>query len=57
VRIQDGGIHHRGQNHSRLHFGLGKNAKVETITVRWPTGTVQELKAVAADGVLRIREP
>jgi hypothetical protein len=57
VRIQDGGIHNRGQNHSRLHFGLGKSAAAATITVRWPSGTVQELKAVAADRVLRIREP
>ena len=24
TRVQDGGIHHRGQNFSRLHFGLAK---------------------------------
>lgn len=57
ARIQDGGIHHRGQNHSRLHFGLGRNAQAERITVRWPSGQVQELKGVQADRVLRIEEP
>ena len=24
VRMQDGGMHYRGQNHQRIHFGLGK---------------------------------
>jgi hypothetical protein len=57
VRIQDGGIHHRGQNHSRLHFGLATNSRVDRVTVRWPNGTIQELKDIPADRLLRIREP
>ena len=57
VRIQDGGVHHRGQNHARLHFGLAKNSKVDRITIRWPSGTLQELDNVAVDRVVRIREP
>ena len=56
TRIQDGGIHHRGQNHSRLHFGLAKNARVEKISIQWPSGTVQELSGVAADQIMRIKE-
>ena len=57
VRIQDGGIHHRGQNHSRLHFGLGKNERVEKIRVQWPNGTVQKLPGVEANQLLHIKEP
>jgi len=57
TRIQDGGIHHRGQNHSRLHFGLAKNARVEKISVQWPSGAVQELTDVGGNQVLRIKEP
>ncbi|BAN36780.1 hypothetical protein SCD_n02981 [Sulfuricella denitrificans skB26] len=57
VRIQDGGIHHRGQNHSRLHFGLGKNTQVEKVSIQWPSGTVQELSGVGADQRMRIKEP
>jgi hypothetical protein len=57
LRIQDGGVHHRGQNHSRLHFGLGLNEQVETIRVQWPSGTVQELSGVEANQLLRITEP
>jgi len=57
VRIQDGGIHHRGQNHMRLHFGLAKHGHADKITIRWPSGTVQELSNVKANQVLRIKEP
>jgi hypothetical protein len=57
TRMQDGGVHHRGQNHARLHFGLAKQAQAEKISVRWPSGAVQELQAVKADQVLRVREP
>lgn len=57
MRVQDGGVHERGQNHSRLHFGLAKHAQVAKITVQWPSGVVQEVRAVKANQVLRIKEP
>ena len=57
MRLQDGGVHHRGQNHARLHFGLGTHARAETITVHWPSGAVQELQGVTTNQVLRVREP
>jgi hypothetical protein len=56
MRVQDGGVHERGQNHSRLHFGLAKNAQIEKITVQWPSGVVQELQGIKANQVLRVRE-
>jgi len=56
VRIQDGGVHHRGQNHARLHFGLAKQPRADKVTIRWPSGTTQELRDVAAGQVIRIRE-
>jgi hypothetical protein len=57
VRIQDGGMHHRGQNHSRLHFGLGRNAEAERVIIRWPSGATQELKSLPANRILPIKEP
>ncbi|HET9642782.1 MAG TPA: CRTAC1 family protein [Burkholderiaceae bacterium] len=57
TRLQDAGIHDRAQNHMRLHFGLGSAAQAESIVVQWPSGTVQELRNVAGDRVLRIEEP
>ena len=41
----------------RVHFGIGSEAEVETIRVEWPSGTVQELRAVKADQVLELEEP
>lgn len=57
VRVQDGGVHQRGQNHQRLHFGLAKHTQIEKIRIVWPSGVVQELQGVKADQVLRIKEP
>ena len=56
MRVQDGGVHERSQNHNRLHFGLAKHAKAEKITVQWPSGVVQELLGIKANQVLRVRE-
>ncbi|MGH9802703.1 MAG: CRTAC1 family protein, partial [Blastocatellia bacterium] len=42
---------------SRLvHFGLGKERQVKLIEIRWPSGSVQSLKKVAADRLLNITE-
>jgi hypothetical protein len=40
-----------------VHFGLGPHATAESIEIRWPSGVVQELKNVAGDRVVRVREP
>lgn len=57
TRLQDGGIHERGQNHKRLHFGLGKNVRADRITVYWPGGKEQVLHKIPANQVLRLKEP
>lgn len=45
------------QDDARVHFGLGSAAKAHTVTVTWPSGTVQTLHDVAADRVVTIQEP
>ena len=40
-----------------VHFGLGEAAVAEEIEVRWPSGTVQTLKNIPADQLLRVKEP
>jgi hypothetical protein len=42
---------------SRAHFGLGADAEVKTIEIRWPSGITQSLRNVRGDQVLRIEEP
>jgi enediyne biosynthesis protein E4 len=41
----------------RVHFGLGKEAAVTSIEIRWPSGITQTLKDVRADQILQIDEP
>ncbi len=43
-------------NDPRLHFGLGE-AESATLEIRWPLGTKQVLRDVAADQILTIEEP
>ena len=40
-----------------VHFGLGEARVADEIEIRWPSGTVQTLKNVAADQVLQVKEP
>lgn len=53
--VRSGGSYY-SQNDLRIHFGLGKAAKVKTIEVRWPSGAVDTLTDVAVDQVVLIRE-
>jgi hypothetical protein len=39
------------------HFGLGSAASAALVEIRWPSGIVQELRNVAADRVIRVKEP
>ena len=40
----------------RLHFGLGRSEKADSIEVRWPSGQVDVLRDVAARRVVTIEE-
>ena len=40
----------------RLHFGLGKATRVDSIVIRWPSGKVDQVKNEAADQELAIQE-
>jgi len=43
-------------NDPRLHYGLGKNSKVDLIEIHWPDGKVEAIKDVAADKFITIEE-
>ena len=40
-----------------VHFGLGANASVGLVEIRWPSGIVQQMKDVAGDRVVTVQEP
>lgn len=40
----------------RLHFGLGENAKVENVTIHWPSGGVEKFSNLPVNRFLSITE-
>ncbi|MGH9840612.1 MAG: FG-GAP-like repeat-containing protein [Blastocatellia bacterium] len=40
----------------RAHFGLGREAKVKEVEIRWPSGAARKLKEVAVDRLLTVTE-
>ena len=40
----------------RIHFGLGSTAKVDQVTIQWPSGTKQELAVPGIDRILTVEE-
>jgi enediyne biosynthesis protein E4 len=52
-----GGTGFAAQNDRRLHFGLGKNPKIERAVIRWPSGKVQMIDQPAPNQLHKIKEP
>ncbi|NKB68204.1 MAG: hypothetical protein GKR89_14175 [Candidatus Latescibacteria bacterium] len=50
------GYGYMGSNDARLTLGLGHRARVDTLQIRWPSGTLQTLVNLAANQSLTIRE-
>ena len=44
------------QNDLRVHFGLGKAEKIESLEIRWPSGQVDMLEDVKPNEVIYVKE-
>jgi hypothetical protein len=44
------------QSDMRLHFGLEKRTKVDSIEVRWPSGAVDKITGAGANRIIVIKE-
>ncbi|MGC2726717.1 MAG: CRTAC1 family protein [Candidatus Acidiferrales bacterium] len=51
-----GGASYLSQNDLRLHFGLGKEQKLDSVEVQWPSGVTEKLQNLAADNTYTIIE-
>ncbi len=40
----------------RVHFGIGRETKIESVEIRWPSGIKQTLNNVGIDQVLTVKE-
>lgn len=54
-QVVDGGMGFSSQNDRRLHFGLGKERRVQ-VTIRWPSGEEQTLRSPTIDQLHVIQE-
>ncbi|MGI9035810.1 MAG: CRTAC1 family protein [Pyrinomonadaceae bacterium] len=53
--VRSGGSY-LSQNDLRIHFGLGKSTKIDSVEIRWTSGKVETLKDVPADKFYSILE-
>jgi hypothetical protein len=44
------------QNDLRIHFGLGKAAKVDLLEIRWPSGQIDTLKDIKPNQLIFVKE-
>jgi hypothetical protein len=51
-----GGASYLSQHDLRLHFGLGSDAKMSEVAIRWPNGQGETLRDVAGDFIYTIFE-
>ena len=51
-----GGGSYNSTNDWRLHFGLGSDAKMNSVQVTWPSGTKQEFKDLPTDTIYELKE-
>jgi enediyne biosynthesis protein E4 len=40
----------------RIHFGLGKRSKIESLEITWPSGQVDRLTNVLIDRIIAVKE-
>jgi hypothetical protein len=57
VQEVSGGSGFCSQNQRRLHFGLGKDPKIEKAVIRWPSGRVQTLESPEPGKIHKLKEP
>jgi hypothetical protein len=57
IRFADGGFHRYVQDDDAIHFGMGPNKVVDSITVRWPSGARSVLTDVLCNQYITITEP
>ncbi|HEX8708162.1 MAG TPA: CRTAC1 family protein, partial [Pyrinomonadaceae bacterium] len=56
VQEVSGGSGFCAQNQRRLHFGLGKNARLERVVIRWPSGKIETLNAPEPGKINKVKE-
>jgi enediyne biosynthesis protein E4 len=56
VKQAEGGTSYMSASDPRIHFGLGKRAKIDSLVITWPSGQVDKLANVPVDSILAVKE-
>jgi enediyne biosynthesis protein E4 len=51
-----GGGSYMSASDPRIHFGLEKRAKVESLEITWPSGRIEKLSSIAVDQIITVKE-
>jgi len=50
-------VGYASSSYGPVHFGLGPDARAESIEIVWPSRIVQVLRDVEGDRILKVKEP
>ena len=56
VEQAKGGTSYMSASDPRIHFGLGKRTRIESLVITWPSGQVDKLTDVPIDKIVAIKE-
>ena len=56
VEQAKGGMSYMSASDPRIHFGLGKRTKIDSLEISWPSGQVDRLPDVPVDRIIAVKE-
>jgi len=56
VQQSEGGTSYMSASDPRIHFGLGKRTKIESLVITWPSGQVDKLANAPVDQIIAVKE-
>jgi hypothetical protein len=58
VRVDQskGGTSYMSASDPRIHFGLGRRSKIDSLAITWPSGQVDHLVNVPVDSIIAVKE-
>ncbi len=56
VEQSKGGTSYMSASDPRIHFGLGKRTKIDSLVITWPSGQVDKLTNIPIDQIITVKE-
>jgi hypothetical protein len=57
VQAVTGGNGFASESDRRLHFGLGKNPRIDKAVIHWPSGKIQTFENLQPNQIVHVKEP